>query len=484
MIRLIFLIWLALSAIAAAAPVVVKSGEHDGFTRLVLEYQRPVDWKVGRTEDGYALHIANATPGYDLTEAFKMIGKSRLAGISVDANHGDLKLSIACACYAIPFEFRPGIVVIDLRDGRPPKGSSFEEPLLQAPSLETDAQTERPDAKDNRYVWTVHALMRLREGAPALTNEPTFSPQPISDPAIQPLRDSLLHQLSRGATQGVVDMAKLHPSTLVDPTTSGGSTPSIRIGLGELPGVSVTNGLPVHNKISAQGQACIEPDRLDLASWGDDSPIFTQIAKSSEGLLAEFDKPDPAMLQRAIQFDIFIGFGAEAMELMRAFPMDLPDKTLWQSMALLVDGRPDPRSAFIGQEACDGPAALWAILAQPKLDASQHANTNSAFLAFSNLPIGLRRNLGPLLADRFMAIRADDAAVRVRDAILRATGGAGPDAALLTAKIAIHRGDAAAAESTLQQMVSDPGPGTAAALAALVEARIAQDLPIAPDMVR
>ncbi len=216
---------------------------------------------------------------------------------------------------------------------------------------------------------------------------------------------------------------------------------------------------------------------------GDDSPMFAQIATSSEGLIAEFDKPDPSVLQRAVRFHLFIGFGAEANQLMQAFPMGLPDRPLWQSMARLVDGRPDPGSAFIGQEACDSPAALWAILAQPKLDASQHVNTNAAFLAFSALPIGLRRDLGPVLADRFMAIGANDAAARVRDAILRAPGGAGPDAALLTAKIEMHQGDAAAAEATLHQMVADPGPGTAAALVALVEARIAQDLPIAPDMV-
>ena len=113
MIRLIFMVWLAFTTLATAAPVVVKSGEHDGFTRLVLEYQSPVDWLVGRTEDGYALRIANETPNYVLTETFKVIGKSRLAGISTDPASGVLNLAIACACYAIPFEFRPGIVVID-----------------------------------------------------------------------------------------------------------------------------------------------------------------------------------------------------------------------------------------------------------------------------------------------------------------------------------------------------------------------------------
>lgn len=480
MIRLIFALWLALTGFATAAPVLVKSGEHDGFTRLVLDYRAPVAWQVGRTADGYALRIVNDAPVYDLTDTFKLIGKSRLAGIAADPASGVLNLAIACACYAIPFEFRPGIVVIDLRDGRPPKGSSFEEPLVQA--ARPEAQSE-PGPAPARYDWTVAALAQLRTGAPQATDAQPFAPQLDSDPALQPLRNSLLHQLSRGAAQGVVDMAKLHPGETVAVASAHDSTPSARVALGELPGVALSNGLPDHESIGAQGQACVDSARLDVASWGDDSPIFAQIATSRAGLIAEFDKPDPAVLQRAIQFQLFIGFGAEAKQVMQAFPVDLPDKPLWQSMARLVDGRPDPGSAFIGQESCDSAAALWAILAQPRLDASQHANINAAFLAFSALPIGLRRDLGPVLADRFIAIGASGAAARVRDAIMRAPGGTGPDATLLTAKIEMAQGDAAAAEATLQPVITDPGPGTAAALVALVEARVAQDLPVAADLV-
>lgn len=481
MIRLIFALWFALPLMAAAAPVVVKSGEHDGFTRLVLEYQRPVDWQVGRTDDGYVLRIANDTPLYDLSETFKVIGKSRLAGISADANSGALNLAIACACFAIPFEFRPGIVVIDLRDGKPPKGSSFEEPLAPAEG-ESSEVSETSTAPGPRYNWQAAALEQLRGGAPPLNPTRSFAPPSNIDPSLQPLREALLHQISRGAAQGVVDMAKLQheasppilPKTGID---------TARIGLGELPGLSMSNGLPDHQELNAEGAGCIESERLDVASWGDDSPIFEQIANYNAHLIGEFDRPDPKALQHAVQFQIFIGFGAEASQLLRAFPNVLPDAELFQSMAQLVDGRADQHSAFIGQESCDSRSALWAILAQPDLTASQHVNTNAAFLAFSGLPIGLRRDLGPVLADRFMMIGANDAAARVRDAILRAPGGAGPDASLLSAKIELHQGDAAKAEATLEQMVADSGPGTSAALVAMVDARIAQDLPIAPDMV-
>lgn len=114
---------------AQAAPVQVTSGEHPGFTRLVMQYGGAVNWQLGRTLDGYALRVQEERPDYDLAKAFDLIGKGRLAAIWPDPATGDLHFGIACACYAIPFEFRPGIVVVDLYDGTPPKGSSFEQPL-------------------------------------------------------------------------------------------------------------------------------------------------------------------------------------------------------------------------------------------------------------------------------------------------------------------------------------------------------------------
>lgn len=144
MIRWFLALCLLFATPAVSAPVVVKSGEHDGFTRLVMDYGHPIVWQMGRTEDGYELRIADESPGYDLTEAFKLIGKSRLAAIWADPTSGDLRLGIACACHAIPFEFRPGIVVIDLSDGPPPKGSSFE---LSLDGSSTDMLAAHPVPK-------------------------------------------------------------------------------------------------------------------------------------------------------------------------------------------------------------------------------------------------------------------------------------------------------------------------------------------------
>lgn len=493
MIRIALLLWVVLAGEANAAAILVKSGEHDGFTRLVMDYGTAMDWVVGRTDDGYELRVAKPAPDYDLSEAFKSIGKSRLAGISMDPVTGNLHFSIACKCYAIPFEFRPGIVVIDLRNGAPPKGSSFELPLdpPSAPATDAvqaakvDAPVASPEAAPSAgtYDWTQAALVQMKGEAPEATSALSLAPMPSSDPSLQILRESLLHQMSRGVAEGVVDMAKLKKSEKPQDPVPGDAFESARIGLGELPGVDVSNGLPTHESLGAQGQGCIEPDRLDIANWGSEKPVSEQLADTASGLIGEFDKPVPEALQRAIRYNLSIGFGAEARQLMLAFPTDLPDVDIWQSLAKLVDDRSDPNSAFVGQESCDSPAALWAILAREDLQSGTPVNTDAAYLALSALPIDLRRSIGPRLADRFMAAGNPDAAKKVRDAILRAPGGAGPQVSLLDARIDMFDGQPAKAEASLQGMIDDSGPETPAAMVALVKARVAQDLPVNPDMV-
>lgn len=78
-------LWIALWSILAtpvlAESVRVTSGEHDGFTRLVFDYGRPVDWQVGRSADGYELRLTERPPPYDLTNAFAFITRSRLAAL-------------------------------------------------------------------------------------------------------------------------------------------------------------------------------------------------------------------------------------------------------------------------------------------------------------------------------------------------------------------------------------------------------------------
>lgn len=466
---------------ALALPVKVKSGDHDGFTRLVLDFGRSVDWTMGRTEDGYALHLVETSPGYDLTEAFNLIGKGRLAAIWSDPQSGDLHLGIGCACHAIPFEFRPGIIVIDLKDGPPPAGSAFElavdgsvAPELSAPPqprpqrrAEAPAPTVGPE-----YNWLATAI----EPRAKTLDTAKAKPADLPDPSMQPLRRSLLWQLSEGAAKGLVDMVppkrSERPSTdpLAPVTAHFGATEPANITFDKQP-------------LTAKGEACIPAWKLDLSAWGDDKPIADQMAMHRANLLGEFDKPDPEAMTKAVQFELFIGFGAETRQMMRSFPVVSDDATLFLGLSYLLDGDPDPARTFANFKACDGPAALWALLDDPDVKPGDQVNGEAVKMAFSALPLHLRNTLGPQLIERFLARQESENARAIRDAVLRAPQHDAAQMALSQAQMDMHQGDARAAEASLDPILADPGPQTAEALETLVEARSKQSLPVKPDVV-
>ncbi len=469
MIRILFGLWLCLPVVALAQPVAVTSGEHDGFTRLVFDFKSPVDWQVGRTTDGYALRLDGARPSYDLTAVYDLIGRNRLAAAWADPETGMLRIGIGCACHAIPFEFRPGIVVIDLKDGAPPKGSSFEVALEgdALPDL-TTRPIPRPRPRPTTEAGYDWRAVVIADGVTAMPAN--AASLPATEPGLEPLRSELIQQLSRGATQGVIDMAEPQPLT---PITA--ATPSIRTALGELPGIQI--GAASDAGMTAEGGSCATDAQLEIGDWGDDSPVSVQMATAS-ALIGEFDAPDPAAMSHAVRFTLHIGFGAEARQILSAMPSQQPDAALWISMAHILDAEPDPAPAFKGMAACNSSAAFWALLGGDLPAPGTPVNRAAALRSFSALPAHLRRLLGPRLADQFIALNDAAAAQTVRDAVLRAPGGAGPDVALMEAKLDLEAGTPDMAEARLDPLIETPGPATPEALLALVKTRIAQRQPV------
>ncbi len=454
---------------AGAGPVAITSGEHPGFTRLVMQYSGPVDWQFGRTADGYNLRVKQQKPVYDMAKAFDLIGKSRLSAIWADTTTGDLHLGIACACYAMPFEFRPGIIVVDLYDGAPRKGSSFELPLdgpVPVAALPEQPKTQLPQPV---YNWADIAMAPVQHGA-VMSLQPGTDPQPDGLPAIdsglESLRLSLMQELSRGASQGIVDMAD--PPKVAQNTSVEGD-PSVQIHLGETPDLVIRQKGESQRPLTAQGADCLTDERLEIPVWGASRPVADQIGPERQGLTGEFDKPDPDAVTRAIRFQLFLGFGAEARNLMRAFPSNLPDKAIWESMAHILDDEPYPASIFSGMEDCGTAAALWATLADPNARPGSEQAKAAVLHSFSALPPHLRRLLGPHLVESFLATKDISVATALRDAILRVPGDPGPEIVLMQAKMDQVLGKPDKAEVQLKSLSTSPGPTSAEALVALVE---------------
>lgn len=454
------IVWLLLAGTAAAETARVRGGEHRDFTRIVIEAAALSHWRFGRTADGYEFQPGEAVTGFDLTQAFDKIPRTRVSGLWRDPESGRLRLKMPCVCHAIAFEVRPGAVAIDVRHGPPPEGSSFEL-ALDAPSAPTDGVMPRP-----AYDW-----LAIRREKPEALVLPVIA---TTEARADPLLDALLRQISRGVAEGIIGIDGLHP--MPDPALSSlAEKGGMRISNGEMPGMSVATPSAPGPNLTAGGKPCLPDPALDLAAWLSDAPIAGQIAGSRQALLAEFDRPDRDQVLNAVRIHLAAGLGAEARQILDLLAEDQP---VLRSLSHLTDLESPAQNAFAGMESCDTAAALWAVIAQAAAgpaDASKTHLFNNAAVSrgFSALPSGLRRHLGPALVGFYLSFGDETTARRLRDAILRAPGEAGPEVTLMDAGLQLATGDPARAGALAQEVLQDPGARAAEAAVLTAETAFA-----------
>lgn len=482
MLRLLVLLALTGAVPAHAQTLRVGSGEHGSFTRLVMPIPSGSDWQLQRNLRGYVLTMSGTDQRFDLSRACARIARDRISDMWSDVA-GQLSITIACACHAIPFEFRSDMLVIDIRDGAPPAGSIFErassgERLPPLRDIATNAPAPRPNPRvglPDALDWTAEWLNRRQERPP-----PPAPAEPL--PALSldsdDLRATLLLELSRAFADGMIEPADKLPPPAADNGRGTAIPENMRVG----DPLSTRSGLRDAASLTELGETCPPDDSLAIETWGDGNPAPIQLAQSSGTFLGEFDIADPEAVRKAVRIHLHLGFGAEAFQLLTLHPPGGVDDPLLRSVARLIDGLPDPSGPFPDLAACDNPAALWAALSDPpRLPTA--LNRAAALRAFSALPPHLRRHLGPTLGEAFLAADDIPSATTVADAILRLPGPPDDRTAILSARLALLSGGRNLAEDRLQRILSDPGPDQAAALVALVDLHASEARPIAPDIL-
>ncbi|MDO9525299.1 MAG: hypothetical protein Q7J57_07110 [Gemmobacter sp.] len=461
---------------ALAQTVSVQSGEHQGFSRLVLTFPDPIDWQFGRTLDGYELRLPEKDFRFDLSKVFSHISRDRLTAIWVDPAAGALRLTMRCTCHATVFSFQPKIVVIDIADGPPTPGSGFEMGIdaPNGPALRqlTASSELRPKARPTTPSPRQKPAPLLETIVQAPTRPRPTLPLPLgaTDPRVSALQDRLLFELAQTAARGLVEPVhslpkrpeppKSDPSpSLADTSTAAPRSGQLRV----LPGAG--NGA---GDLTARGSICLPDSDLDVASWGSETPLPAQIAAARAGLVGEFDEPDIDSVLELTRLYLYAGFGAEAENLLVTLSPGAPQLPIVRVVAAVLDEKPAP-DTFAGMADCDSAVALWAVLSEPDFGKGNSFAQGAVVRAFSELPLHLRRHLGPALTLRLLAAGADSAAQMIRNAVQRASGGDGEALDMIDARLDLARGAVVEAEAKLSGVVAADGPQTPMAFVALAE---------------
>lgn len=162
MIRVLIFISLSLFPVMAIAEtVVLRSGEHADFSRIVVQFSSSVNWSFGRSDNGYELRTDALGTEFDTSEIFDLIPRTRISEVS-SPGPGRLVLAVSCDCSGDVFEIRSGRLVLDIKDGAPDSSSRFEAAL---PSLaESEHITENPFSSAETEVGAPPAQPVLQGG--------------------------------------------------------------------------------------------------------------------------------------------------------------------------------------------------------------------------------------------------------------------------------------------------------------------------------
>ncbi|MCC1492386.1 hypothetical protein [Cognatishimia sp. F0-27] len=111
---LIYFMFVASSA--SAQSVLVKSGDHEDFSRLVFYISDETEWSLLHNDRKVYLKILSAIDGFDLSTVFDRIGKSRILSIETSSDGSGVEIELNCSCLVEYFKQSAELLVVDVKD--------------------------------------------------------------------------------------------------------------------------------------------------------------------------------------------------------------------------------------------------------------------------------------------------------------------------------------------------------------------------------
>ncbi|SDN80560.1 hypothetical protein SAMN05216196_102176 [Lutimaribacter pacificus] len=459
---------------AWAAQATVRSGDHGDFTRLVIHLPRPGEWVLEERPGAAVLRIPEGVTGFDLSEVFTRIDRSRIRDVVPGALPSEIVVEFACDCAVRVEDQGGGMLVLDV----------FGEPkiseVLGHQGRESNA-TPEPDV--------------------TATDLPLFLPHPTAPPgvpdrldanvqqnaeigeAVKAAEQRLLEHLGRAAARGVLQPAQRLPTR--DPAlqpaepASAAKPVDSSIPLGVLTGTDAA--IDAHMRVNGEGlndTTCLDDVAFAIAGWGAED-FNTGLANWRSQLYGEFDRLRPEAALGLARHYLHYGFGAEARGSLALHEVSQPVLTI---LSHIVDGGTVAEAGpLTGQAVCDGAVALWAVLALPDGMDRQDVDDKAVVRHFAALPDHLRQRLGPMLARRLMALGYRDAAETVLRRLDLAREEQDADSKMASADISARSGAVDRAQDRRKEVVAKNTTQSPEALAELIVAEIAAGRPITPE---
>lgn len=484
-------VWIVLIGPCAwAQTIVVRSGDHPGFTRLTFAIPAGTAWSLRETGGGPRLTVALPDAAFDLSTVFRRIDRTRLRSLR-DVG-GAVELDLACDCVLSAFDAGRGLVAIDIRDGA---GWPVSAPMLPFAATQVYRFADPGDVL--RQSQGMQFLISPGDAGPlhellfpgaALLPGLTAVHRPhdiLPDTRIDRAREALVLQIGRAATKGMIETSA--PVTLLapHPTDAPGSEEAPRplpINLAATTAIDAAVTDRQTRRPAQTGVTCLPDDALSLHAWAGEADFATGAADHWARLFGEFDAIDPQVARDLVRLYLHFGFGTEALKIIALLPDPDPGFSPLAELARLIEGGP-VTGVFDGQILCNGDVALWSMLSASGSPQDPVPAITAVERAFQRLPPGLQTLVGERVAARLTMAGADAAAERVLGRILRAAPPDAPASLSAGAALAESRDAPAEREAALFALARAEAPGSAAAAVELSEALWSDRRPPSADLL-
>jgi hypothetical protein len=491
------------ATLSAADPINVRSGAHDGFSRVALDVPAGTEWALENGDGWVRVDVTGHADGFDIARIFDRIDKTHIAG--VDAGADSLQIRFACPCAATAFMQGQQMIVLDVSEtaAAPAPDSTLAEGFLlrlpTTPPFRFEANTPPVfDIPGDPSANTVFPVSPVTGTATVPGNAiGTAGVDPSSAERLAYAQQKIAQQFSSAATRGILT-PRAQPITLpfaqsrpqIDTQIFDSS--ATELASEELSGGPNAGNLRITSSADIPGETnlsiattlgirCVDPSTIAIKDWASSRPFSTQIADLRNTLYSEFDTLDKASAKALAGTYLHFGFGAEARQALFLSEDLATNNPAMLDMAEIMEHGHAGQSSYLHHFAeCDSDVALWAILAMPSVDPAQTINTDAALRAVTGLPLHLRDFLAPALSRRLLEYGQPDAAAAALRSLERTAQPLSSNANLAKADLEIAKGDIAQAQDRLAGVVTSNDEQSAEALVKFVVSHLDADAQINP----
>lgn len=489
--------YLFFSSQILAREIEVRSGEHDTFTRMVLNIPAGTKWALTQTGKLAELTVKLPDIKFDTSQVFSRISRTRLLGVSQKKSGEALELEFGCECTVAGFTQSGTLLVIDIQD--PEHLTNTAHSIFDAAPTLRFSNVAPTETHNPNLSWKVNPE------TPSMIEEPVefkkLDGASVVDLSTQNTLENvnaselrLLSQIDRAAAQGLLhrnmqisrnDSAATVETAGNEPQSNNTDTKRpLQVSMTAITSMDRDFAKPDEQDLQTIDQtSCLSTEHVALSKWGNGLPFGTQIGYRRSELFGEFDSVNPQAVTDLARNQLFFGFGAEAKETLDLFAVENLTHDVLTALAEILDnGQILTQNPFKKQKTCNSDVALWAYLADPDFSPTEETNSAAVLTAFTRLPDHLRVLLGPVLIKKFSDSRDIQSAEIVSRAANRTLKSSDPALDFAQANADMQHRGSNIASSQMERIAQSGTEYSPQALIDLVNAQTLADQKISPDI--